>query len=136
MKKRINLFALVSVILVLAACSATTAHVDNVKMCTSVTDNLCNQDNPTFTTTTPEIYCSCNLKNAPENTEVEFAWYYLGDQKIAIDAVTISSGDRIGTLDLQTSLSKPFNGWPKGKYEVAISIVGFDKTVVKSFSVQ
>lgn len=137
MKKNFLNLAVLSVTLFMAACSVTTANVDDVKVCTSISDNQCPSDNPSFTTSTPEIYISCHLNNAPENTEVEFAWFYLGQQKIAIDAVKLNSGSNIGTLNLQSSLSKPFNGWPQGDYEVVISIVGFDKDpIVKSFSVQ
>ncbi len=97
----------------------------------------CAHDNPNFNTETPEIYVSCQLKNAPPETQVEFTWYYLGQRKIKIDAVTLSSGDLTGTLNMYSSLSKPNNGWPVGEYEVVIAIVGTEKEpVVKKFSVQ
>jgi hypothetical protein len=137
MKKVISLFASLSLVLFITACSLTTANIDDVKVCTSITDNQCLADNSLFTTNTPEIYISCHLNNAPENTEVEFAWFYLGQEKMAIDAVKLSSGSNIGTLNLQSSLSKPTNGWPQGDYEVVLSIVGFDiDPIVKKFSVQ
>jgi len=137
MKKKFQSLAVISMFLFFAACSVTTANIDNVKMCTSISDNQCPSDNPVFNTYTAEIFLSCQLNNAPENTEVEFAWYYLGQSKIAIDAVKLNSGSNIGTLNLQSSLSKPFNGWPVGDYEVVLSIVGFDKDpIVKKFSVQ
>lgn len=137
MKKVINPFTLLGFALFFVACSVTTANIDDVKVCTSISDNQCPSDNPVFNTNTPEIFISCHLNNAPENTEVEFAWFYYGQQKIAIDAVKLSSGSKIGTLNLQSSLSKPSNGWPQGKYEVVLSIVGFDKEpFVKTFSVQ
>ena len=136
MRKVLSILAVFFVVLFIVSCSATTAHIDNVQMCSSITDNQCSSDVSNFTTITPELFISCKLKNASENTDVNFAWFYHGQQKIAIDQVTMSSGNNIGTLNLQASLSKPTNGWPQGEYEVIISIVGFEKDVVKSFSVQ
>ncbi len=121
----------------LASCSFSTAHIDDVKMCTRIANNQCTQDNPIFSTGTPEIFISCHLKNAPENTKVRFDWNYYGQKKFTIRSVTLNSGDKIGTLNLQASLSRPNNGWPKGDYEVAISIMDTDKEpVIKKFSVQ
>ncbi|MBC34714.1 MAG: hypothetical protein CL663_01535 [Bacteroidetes bacterium] len=136
MKTKITTFFIYAAIITIVACSATTAHIDEARVCTSVADNQCPTDNPVLGTSTPEIFVSCQLKNAPENTDVNFAWVYLGQQKIAIDNVTLNSGSNIGTVNMQSSLSRPTNGWPPGDYEVIISIVGFDKDVVKSFSIQ
>jgi len=138
MKKQIiTLLAAAALFMTGCEFNYSSANIDNVKMCTSISDNQCNSDNPNFTPVTPEIYVSCQLKNAPENTNVEFAWFYLGQQKIKIDAVTFNSGDLIGTVNMQSSLSRPNNGWPVGEYEVVISIPGTEKDpVVKKFSVQ
>jgi len=139
MKKIISSLFVVAFLLFLAACdfNVSTAHIADVKMCTRIQDNQCAADQPNFSKGTPEIFISCHLKNAPENTKVKFAWYYYGQKKIAIDAVTLSSGNRVGNLNLQSSLSRPNNGWPVGEYEVVISIVGMDKEpVVKKFTVQ
>jgi len=139
MKKIILSVFAVALLFWLSGCefSATTAHVDDVKMCTSINNNQCASDNPNFSTNTAEIFISCHLKNAPENTKVQFAWFYNGQKKIAIDAVTMSSGNRTGTLNLQSSLSRPNNGWPRGQYEVVITILDSSKDpVIKKFTVQ
>ncbi|MCD4772246.1 MAG: hypothetical protein K8R41_02545, partial [Bacteroidales bacterium] len=66
-----------------------------------------------------------------------FAWFYYGQEKVRIDAVKLNSGDQIGTLNLQSSFTRPNNGWPVGEYEVVITILGTEKEpVVKKFSVQ
>jgi hypothetical protein len=117
--------------------SYSTATIDDVKMCTKVNDNQCASDNPNFRANTPEIFVSCRLKNAPQETQVKFTWYFLGIKKIKIDAVTLSSGNNNGTLNLQSSLTKPTNGWPSGKYEVEISLPGIEKSpVTKKFYIQ
>ena len=117
--------------------SVSTAHIDDVKMCTRVSDNQCPADKPAFSRNTPVIFVSCHLKNAPENTRVKFTWYYYGKNKVKITSVKLNSGNKTGTLNLQSSLSRPTRGWPVGEYEVAISIEGVDKApVIKKFSVQ
>ena len=123
----------------MSSCNFNSAHIDidDVKMCTIITDNQCLSDHPVFSPSTEEIYVSCQLKNAPENTNIEFSWYYLGKQKIKIDAVTLNSGNKLGTLDLQSSLSRPNNGWPAGEYEVSIKILDTEKEpVIKKFNVK
>lgn len=139
MKKNLSILSVIAFIMFVSSCSfnVTTANIDNVKMCTSINNNQCSSDNPNFKSNTREIFISCNLNNAPNNTEVEFAWFYYGQKKISIDAVKLNSGDKIGTINLQSSLSRPNNGWPLGEYEVVITILGTEKEpVVKKFSVQ
>jgi hypothetical protein len=76
------------------------------------------------------------LHNAPNDTKVQFAWYYLGQDRIAIDAVTLSSGDEIGSLKMNSSLNRPNKGWPSGEYEVVITILGTEKEpIIKKFSI-
>ena len=139
MKKIITSFIAIAFLMFISSCdfNFSTANIDDVKMCTSINDNQCASDNPNFSPGTPEIFISCHLNNPPNNTEVEFAWFYYGQEKIAIDAVKLNSGDQIGTLNLQSSFSRPNNGWPVGEYEVVITILGTEKEpVVKKFSVQ
>lgn len=114
-----------------------TAHIDAVKMCDRLNDNRCTADNPTFSSNTPYVFISCQLKNAPKNTDVLFEWFYYGQKKMRITSNKVSSGDKIGTLNLQSDLSMPNNGWPVGEYEVVVTILGTDKEpVVKKFTVQ
>jgi len=139
MKKNVASVVSVLFLIVFAGCdfNFSTANIDNVKMCSSIFDNQCGNDNPNFNPNTSNIFISCNLNNAPENTFVEFAWFYHGQQKVAIDKVQLNSGDRIGTINLQSSLSRPNNGWPVGEYEVVITIVDTEKDpIVKKFTVQ
>ncbi len=139
MKKITRLISVFFLLLFLSACefNVSTARITDVKMCTRISNNQCASDNPTFTRSTPEIYISCHLKNAPENTKVRFDWNYYGQKKFTIRSVELNSGNRTGTLNLQSSLSRPNNGWPVGEYEVVITLVGLDKDpVVKKFTVQ
>ena len=134
MKKIIPLLALFGVLSIFNSCNFSTANISDVKMCISIADNQCQADKPVFDTNTPEIFVSCHLNNAPNDTDVEFAWFYLGQERIPIDAVVLNSGEIMGTLNLNSSLSKPNNGWPKGDYEIVISILGTEKDpIVKQF---
>jgi hypothetical protein len=104
------------------SCTVSTANITDVKLCEKLQDGLCPTDQDVFSTTTPKFYVSCILRNAPDDTEVTFSWYYFGDEKILIDEVTISSEDKGATVNLQSNLSIPDNGWPVGEYEVVIKI--------------
>lgn len=136
MKKIISILFVVA-FLGLTSCNFDSSNITDVKMCTALNDNQCDMDKPVFDAYTPTIYVSAHLNNAPTDTQVSFGWFYLGDDRILIDTVTLSSGDNIGTLNLQSGLSKPTNGWPAGDYEVVITIIGTEKEpIVKQFWVQ
>ncbi len=115
----------------------TTANISDVKMCTNFNGSLCNDDVPVFNTSEGSLYASCKLKNAPENTQVTFTWKYLEGQALVIDQVTLNSADKGINLDLHTSLSRPNNGWPQGKYAVEIAIGNNDTDPeVKHFEIR
>jgi len=121
----------------LNACNFSTANISDIKVCSSINDNQCTTDKAIFNTNTPEIFVSCHLNNPPQNTQVEFAWFYLGDKRIPIDSVVLSSGENIGKLNLNSSLSKPNNGWPTGDYEIVITLLETEKEpLTKQFEVQ
>ncbi|MCB9016173.1 MAG: hypothetical protein H6541_10295 [Lentimicrobiaceae bacterium] len=136
-KATILLLIALGIIVTLNSCNVSTANIADVKVCESVTDNQCPQDNPMFGTSTPVIYCSIVVKNAPAETPVTFTWYYQGDSRIKIDAVTINTPDGGTTFNMQSSLNIPNNGWPAGVYEVEIAL-GTDNSepVVKSFVIE
>lgn len=118
-------------------CSVTTAKLSDAKVCTQLETNLCAQDNTIIDSSSDVIYASCILKGAPENTRVKFTWFYYGDTKFEIDHVVLSTLDKIGNIELHSTLSQPLNGWPKGVYEVRIEIEDVNKEpLVKQFSIQ
>lgn len=143
MKKRtIIILVIIAAILFIVAkggCefNVSTAKVANVKVCTALSGELCNSDNPVLSTATNDIFVSCVLKNSIADTKVKFTWLYYGDTKIEIDNVVLNTGDRIGKLNLHSSLSRPNNGWPIGVYEVVVQVQTDNaKPVVKQFSVE
>lgn len=118
-------------------CSVSTARLTDAKVCTSLVGNLCDQNKTIIDPASPVIYASCVLKNAPQNTQVKFTWLYYGDTKFEIDNVILSSGDNVGNIEMNSSLSKPNNGWPKGVYEVEIRIVNTtSEPIVKQFNIK
>lgn len=113
------------------------SHIEDIKICEQLQDSQCNNDKAVFDVNSPQIVVSCKLANAPIDTEVEFAWYYINNGKTKIDAVVVNSGEEIGTLNLNSSLNRPNNGWPIGDYEVIITILNTEKEpTVKSFWVK
>lgn len=139
MKKLLNFFGFILIMnVVLSSCEfeATTAHLTDIKTCVMLSGDLCDQENPVFNTTDPQIYVSCKLKNAPENTLITFVWKYMEGEPIIIDEVTLNSSAHGINLDLNSSLSRPNNGWPIGKYTVEITIGDGGSTEVKTFQVR
>ncbi len=126
--------------IILTSCEfeVTTAHINDIKTCVYLSGDLCDSENLTFNTNDPQIYVSCKLKNAPENTLVTFIWTYVeGDNPIIIDKVTLNSSDYGIDVDMNSNLSRPNNGWPIGKYEIIIKIGNNDSTPhVKTFEVK
>ena len=123
--------------LFLSNCNVSTANISDVKMCENIDGNQCPEDNPVFSTNTPNIYCSVKVNNAPEGTNVKFSWNYLGEEIVHIDEVTLTVPGGGTNFDMQSSLSIPNNGWPVGNYEVVIDL-GTDNSepTVKKFQVQ
>ena len=136
MKKAIILSViLVGLLVVFQQCNVSTANIVDVKMCESTENTQCAEDNPVFSTNTPVIYVSCVLKNAPEGTKVNFKWYYLVEDKVFIDEVSLVA--QATTTPMQSSLNMPDAGWPTGNYEVVLSLDTDNSTpITKSFSVQ
>lgn len=136
-KSMILAFASIGIAFVMHSCNVSTARITDVMVCESVTDNLCPADQPVFSSDAPDIYCSTVVKNAPGGTPVTFSWFYQGESRVAIDAVTLETPEGGTSFNLQSSLSRPTNGWPIGMYEVVISL-GTDNTepVVKTFVVE
>ena len=117
-------------------CSVSTAKLSDAKVCTSLTGNLCDQDNLVLPASTPMIYVTCMLKYASANTKVKFSWMYYGDTKFEIDNAVLDTGDNIGNLELHSNLSRPDNGWPTGVYEVIIQVQTDNaKPLVKQFNI-
>jgi len=118
--------------------NVTTAHVENAKTCTHLDGQLCTSNIPVFSPVEPVIFASCNLKNAPDNTNVTFVWKYTSaENPVIIDEVTLSSSNKGVNLDLNCSLSKPYNDWPVGSYEVNIIIEADNtKPVVNYFEIR
>ncbi|HBL75702.1 MAG: hypothetical protein A2W90_17480 [Bacteroidetes bacterium GWF2_42_66] len=113
-----------------------TAKLSDAKICTSLTGNLCDQDNLVLPASTPMIYVTCMLKYAAANTKVKFSWMYYGDTKFEIDNVVLDTGDKVSDLELHSNLPCPDGGWPTGVYEVVIQIQTDNaKPLIKQFNI-
>lgn len=136
LSKRLTIFLITILITYSCQCNFSTANIQDVKICTSLEGNVCNQDNPVIDNSAETIYASCLLKNSVSGTKVKFTWIYYGDTKIKIDDVILDTGELSGNLELNSNLSRPDNGWPKGVYEVEIQVQTDNaKPVNKQFTV-
>lgn len=137
MKKIIHVLLITALALVLQNCSFTTANLQDVKMCNELSGDACSGDNSIFSVDDPMLYVSCSLHNAPDDTKVNFTWFYTTGERFEIDAVSVTTDGSGSTYPLYSSLSAPYEGWPEGDYEVVIAIEGYeDKTVTKTFKVR
>ena len=140
MKKTTNFLGLILLLsIILSSCEfeVTTAHIKDIKTCVTLSGDLCDYENSVFSTDEPQIYVSCKLKNAPENTLVTFIWTYVEGDTIIIDEVTLNSSDYGIDVNMSSNLSRPNNGWPVGNYEVVIKIGDNDSSPqVKPFEVR
>jgi hypothetical protein len=86
-----------------------------------------------FIATTPTIYLSAKVNNAPENTQVSAKWVYVKDetgsevnQELFNDSTTVK-----GIRYVSFSHEAPSGLWDKGSYHVAVSINGKEVTDVQ-----
>lgn len=122
MKIKNFLIFLIVLSLLLASCSFTTANVSDIKMASEIDDNnVAVEVTSKFITTSPVIYLTGVLNNAPSDTKLTAQWYYLEtDPKTFIDSALIYSENIDSNFNF--SLSIPDAGWPVGNYEVILLI--------------
>lgn len=125
-KKHLSLLVVCLVLMtILTGCSASvsTANYQDLQTASEIdqTTNKAVTATSTFTTTTPTIYVTGSINNAPEGTKIKAEWFYLeNDPDVLINDVTLDLKE-INT-NFNFSLSKPTAGWPKGQYEVKLYI--------------
>lgn len=139
MKKFLKYFFLIILVVIVLSYffDFNPVNIGEVKVCDQINANICQVDKPIFETNTPQIYVSCQLNNHLGETQVQFSWFYLKNGRTEIDAVVLSNGDDMGSVDMYSSLNRPNNGWPKGDYEVEIKILDTEKDpIIKSFYVR
>jgi hypothetical protein len=119
--KKINLKSFVILALIgtfcytLPACNVSTANLSDVKLCSEKNSGgVCDADASTFPVSTPVIYCSANLKNAPSGTKVTFEWKH-GSESLGKADVETSSGTVSSNFTTNGSVEP-------GKYSVTVKI--------------
>lgn len=120
--------------------SISTANIAEVKLCSGMDNKKlqCPGDTKKFSKSTPQIFATCFLNNAPKTTKVTFSWYYTNGERVLIDEVSALAGD-MGTgshFNLYSNLNSPKRGWPAGDYEIVISLNSDNsEPVVRKFSI-
>ncbi|HRJ85381.1 MAG: hypothetical protein IAE93_13100 [Ignavibacteria bacterium] len=135
MKKNNTLAAmmLVSVFVSMAflqACNVSTANLSDVKLCTEKnSSNVCDSDASTFPSSTPVIYCSANLKNAPSGTKVTFEWKH-GSESLGKADVETSSGTVVSNFTTNGAVEP-------GSYSVTVKINTDNSTpITREFTIE
>jgi len=137
MSKSLSILVAVVTVLALSAfsCSVSTASLSDVKTGSALQQKQVVKEVSEFSPDTATLYVSTKLNNAPDDTKVTFTWRYLeqGGQDIDSVAVVAKNGENL----MNSSLSKPTNGWPTGRYEVVLKLGAKNsKPIHKKFSVR
>lgn len=133
-KKVIALSVSAMMVLSLCACSFSfsTANIQDLATASEIDENTLKpvEKASTFSPSTPKIYLTGSLNNAPDDTMIKAKWIYLEDDPaVEIDSATYEAKD--SDSDFQFSLSMPDDGWPVGKYQVRLYINDKIKEAVK-----
>ena len=119
-----------TVCFVLPACNVSTANLSDVKLCTEKnSSNVCSDDASTFPASTPVIYCSANLNNAPSDTKVTFEWKH-GSESLGKADVVTSSGTVVSNFSTGGAVEP-------GKYSVTLKInTDNSKPITREFTIE
>lgn len=119
----IKVLMFLMIVLMLAGCSFTTANYKNLKMASEIDVESSTPVTVTssFASSTPSIYVTGEIDNAPEGTMMKIEWIYLETtpETFILD-YEMEAGDVSHNFYFQ--LSKPTAGWPPGEYEARLYI--------------
>lgn len=135
--KKLFLLIFLLVGLIIYACSnkKEVLILKNIRVCNQMGTNACLYDETNIGCADEQIIASCTLENVEPNTRIVFTWIYLAPEPLVIKSTTVNSGEEKDVLNVFSKLSKPINGWPKGKYAIQISVNKNKKTKTRYFEV-
>jgi len=113
--------------------------IDHLRVCNNPDyDITCPSDNSVLDAgETDTIYVTATISHVPQNTELTITWYYLEGSETKIDDVTLRTDEDMVDMPVYSYLSKPYEGWPLGKYKVTIDMeLEKFKMVEKEFSIE
>jgi hypothetical protein len=129
---------LIMLVFVVASCNLNPT-VDYLRVCNNPDyDKTCPDDNSVLNASeTDTIYMTATLSHIPENTEVTITWYYLENEEMIINKITLRTDEDMVDTPVYSYLPEPSNGWPLGKYKVKIDLkLEKFKSVEKQFSLE
>jgi hypothetical protein len=130
------LVLLVVVAFISATCTDHKTKLRQFKLCTSLSEEACLMDSLSFSASTHTIYCSFEIARMNRDDQVKISWYFLGDSRVLIEETSLIIPESKSSTTIHSSLNKPLNGWPKGIYELEVSLESEKPiTMVKSFSI-
>jgi hypothetical protein len=110
------------------SCSVSTAKLTDVKVCSSLNNNVCESDVPSFAADVSAIHCTANLNNAPSKTKVTFEWKHEG--------VSIGKTEVEAESGYVSSTFTPGGTLEAGKFSVTVNL-GIDNStpITKEFTI-
>ncbi|MDO8736052.1 MAG: hypothetical protein Q7K29_03110 [Thermoleophilia bacterium] len=133
------LSTMAALLLVAIGCNVSTASLSNVRVCEQIDGEQCPSDMSTIGKESPSFYVSADIDSAPTGTKIKIDWRYLsgeiGNEPQDIDSVSLTTEE--GSNNLQSSLQRSAEIWPRGEYEVVLKIETDNaEPVHKPFSVK
>jgi hypothetical protein len=129
-------FSWVIALIITISCTNDKTQLMHLKLCKTLNEESCEFDSSSFRTSIPLIYCSFNIKNPKFATALKISWYYISDSRVLIEETSLIIPESKSSTTMHSSLNRPLNGWPKGVYEVELSLESKKPiTMVKSFSI-
>lgn len=134
-----KLFILIAALALVATSCNLEPSIDHLRVCNNPDyDITCPSDNSVLESAeTDTIYVTATISHVPQNTGMTITWYYLEGGETKIDDVTLRTDEDLVDMPVYSYLSKPYEGWPLGKYKVTIAMeLENFSTVEKEFSIE
>ena len=134
-----KLFILIAALALVATSCNLEPSIDHLRVCNNPDyDITCPSDNSVLeSAVTDTIYVTATISHVPQNTGMTITWYYLEGGETKIDDVTLRTDADMVDMPVYSYLSKPYEGWPLGKYKVTIAMeLENFSTVEKEFSIE
>lgn len=120
-------------VLTFSSCQLFTASLSDLQIGTEIDDETKEVIDPAevISKTTPTIYASVYMKNAPAGTKLRATWELEG-KAISEPIELEGEGSRYAAF----TLKKPAEGFRSGEYQIQVEIIDTDEELSKSFVIE
>ena len=135
-------FVLIFILASSCEVETTPTKLSDVKICTRLEKGFCIESFVDIEPSASNIYVSCILENATDDSTVHFSWFYYeesGERRL-LNEVNIHPSE-LSTRPyseylLSSNLSRALNYWPSGRYEIVINLDAVEPMIIsKQFEI-